>query len=147
MVLDWLVTELKTDPLNWNYVGMSTWTTEETLNDVTRKRPVAVHTLSDMDLLAALASGLAELGQIGALQQWIIGLVAQVTQRHTIDPAAPAFQAMVGGLFPAAQFPATNAAFLALGQRTGSRAEELAGAGTVVSVDEVQAAREAAGLV
>lgn len=147
MALDWLVAELKTDPEGYGYAALSTWQTEESLNDATKARPVAVHTLSDMDLLAALASGLAELGQIGALQQWIIGLVAQVSSRHTIDPAAPAFQAMVAGLFPAAQFPVTNAAFLGLGQRKGSRAEELAGAGTVVSVDEVQAAREAAGLV
>lgn len=147
MALDWLVTELRADTEHYGYATLSTWATEELLNDPTQARPVAVHTLSDLDLLAALAAGLSELSQINALQQWIVGLVAQVTQRHTIDPAAPAFQAMVGGLFPVAQFPATNAALLRLGQRTGSRAEEIAGAGTVVTVDEVQAAREEAGLV
>lgn len=148
MALAWLLAELRDDPESYGYQANNhTFDITAMLNDASRERPVVVHSIDDLALLAALAAGYSELGQLDA-QGWnLVNLIAQVTGRHTIDPTSTAYQAMVNGVFPVATFSTTNHALLGLAQRPGSRAEELAGAGTVVSADDVQAARAELGWV
>lgn len=148
MARDWLTAELKGDPLNWGYATLAdTFAITALLNDATKDRPVAQNAVTAADLVVCVHPGELVATPLPGLAQWWIDKLLPALAGAAIDPHDPRVAALRDGLFPAAVYPQTNAALVALQTRRGSRAEELAGAGTVVTAEQVQAARQAAGMV
>lgn len=133
-----LKTEIQTDPKALGYAGKDISTQANLINTVgLSHETVAEHSASGLSLLASLSLPELAANPPNALTQWLLSMVAAVTAAQPVDPAVAPFTTLRDALFPAATYPTTHAALVALGTRPCARAEALFGAGAVVDSHDI----------
>jgi hypothetical protein len=137
-----LKTELQTDPRGMDYATPRAAGNDTTLADLLNSPTgagsgtVTVPSLARNDFLLALAPAYLVLPSLSqALQAKWDRILAVIRAADRIDLANPSVQALLAQAVTDGVL--TQAQVNALGQRVGSRAEVLFGAGTVVSIQDV----------